>query len=166
MILSTLTVIVSCLAMPPIEISREATIYSFPLATMALKLKEQTALTPFNTFHKSSTLAAPGPSSQIPSPNADTIYVYAWFDLRNEPAVITTPDFGLDDRFYIWEFIDFETNVIDSISPRTYPNGSVLDIILKTKSQTLPLDKSLGSNTKIIESYSPIVWMVHLYEKN
>ncbi len=37
-------------------------------------------------------------------PNVDTYYSYGWFDLSEEPIVVSLPDFG--DRYYVYQLTD------------------------------------------------------------
>jgi hypothetical protein len=83
------------------EIATSAYIYAYPLIMMELTRRastnvadtQQFAKAPMNQF--SSVPAFPDASfTEIARPNADTLYSLLWFDVSNEPLLITVPDSG------------------------------------------------------------------------
>jgi hypothetical protein len=36
--------------------------------------------------------------------NRDTLYSFGWFDLSDEPYIVSLPDFG--DRYFVWQLTD------------------------------------------------------------
>lgn len=69
----------------------------------------------FGTFRHYSAPSTPA-NTDIVTPNNDTPYSWAWFDLRAEPWVITVPAV---DRYYVLPFHDLDTSYIGYIGART-----------------------------------------------
>ena len=101
----------------------EAYVFGYPLVTMEYTRRVLTnAATPAGT-------AAPMgqfvrmrqyPNAQfraVTAPNADTLYTTAWFDVDEEPWVISVPDMG--DRYFLLPMLDGWTNVFASPGSRT-----------------------------------------------
>lgn len=134
----------------------DATIYGYPFVVMAQKMHEQVEkVGGFNKIFVSPSLSNPQ-ESQIPSPNGDTLYIYSWIDLRSAPVVFNAPN--ITDRFYIFEFMDFSTNIITSLSPRTTNPFSSTSVIIKRND-----DKDVvadDAKTAVVASYSDYVWLV------
>ena len=95
-------------------IAEEAYVYAFPMMenyrTMYVQAIDKTApgySAPFNQFiHKTELL---GPEfKDIVRPNNDTLYSFAWLDLRAQPVVITVPE--IEDRYYSVQLIDMFTH--------------------------------------------------------
>jgi hypothetical protein len=96
------------------SIAEEAYVYAFPMMenyrTMYVQAIDRTAPgygAPFNEFkHKTRLL---GPEFQdIVRPNNDTMYSFAWLDLRAQPIVITVPK--IEDRYYSVQLVDLFTH--------------------------------------------------------
>jgi len=103
-------------------IAEEAYIYAFPMMenyrTMYVQAINRTAsgyTGGFNALlHKSELL---GPEfKDIVRPNNDTMYSFAWLDLRSQPVVITVPE--IKDRYYSVQLIDMFTHNFDYIGTR------------------------------------------------
>ncbi len=58
--------------------------------------------------------------TDVVSPNADTLYSFAWLDLSDSPVVFSLPDTG--DRYYVMQFLDAWTNDFASLGSRTTGN--------------------------------------------
>ena len=103
-------------------IAEEAYIYAFPMMenyrTMYVQAIDRTAPgygAPFNEFaHKTELL---GPEfKDIVRPNNDTMYSFAWLDLRAQPIVITVPE--IKDRYYSVQLVDMFTHNFGYIGTR------------------------------------------------
>jgi hypothetical protein len=103
-------------------IAEEAYIYAFPMMenyrTMYVQAIDRTAPgygAPFNEFaHKDELL---GPEfKDIVRPNNDTMYSFAWLDLRAQPVVITVPE--IKDRYYSVQLVDMFTHNFGYIGTR------------------------------------------------
>ncbi|GAA1357818.1 DUF1254 domain-containing protein [Streptomyces beijiangensis] len=55
-------------------------------------------------------------NTDVVTPNNDTPYSWAWFDLRAEPWVVTVPAV---DRYYVLPFHDLDTSYVGYIGART-----------------------------------------------
>lgn len=98
----------------------QATIFGYPLQGMYRRLTEEvltpaTRKAPFNAWFHYRALATPE-VSPFPAPNNDTLYSTAWLDLRNGPAILSTPDTG--GRFYVIQVLDMATETIANIGQR------------------------------------------------
>jgi hypothetical protein len=84
-------------------IAEEAYIWGLPL-WLQEKYLERTRQggTPVNRFSLSTQLARP--EDRNVGPNVDTLYGFAWVDLKAEPLVLHVPD--TNDRYYCIQFID------------------------------------------------------------
>jgi len=103
-------------------IAEEAYIYAFPMMenyrTMYVQTIDRTApgyTGPFNELvHKTELL---GPEfKEIVRPNNDTMYSFAWLDLRAQPIVITVP--AIKDRYYSIQLVDMFTHNFGYIGTR------------------------------------------------
>jgi len=100
----------------------QAYIYGYPLVEMyrtreAMALRpENPNYAPINQFDHMRHLLGPE-FTDVVSPNNDTLYSTAWLELGPEPIVLHVPP--TDGRYYVFQLIDFYTNVIDSVGSRT-----------------------------------------------
>ena len=103
-------------------IAEEAYIYAFPMMenyrTMFVQAIDRSApgyMGGFNELvHKSELL---GPEfKDIVRPNNDTMYSFAWLDLRAQPVVITVPK--IENRYYSVQLVDMFTHNFDYIGTR------------------------------------------------
>ncbi|KAI8908597.1 hypothetical protein EDD86DRAFT_19865 [Gorgonomyces haynaldii] len=137
----------------PVALAVDPTAYSAAIYGWAnLKLAETyynfTSKSSVNTLQHTRTLA--GPESTIPVTNSDTLYSSAFLDLRQDAIAIQVP--RIEDRYYMHQFLDFDTNVIGSASPRNHPIGSYNLTIVHGAVQQLP------ENAIVFNSSTPIVW--------
>jgi len=103
-------------------IAKEAYIYAFPMMenyrTMYVQAIDRMAPgygAPFNELaHKTELL---GPEfKDVVRPNNDTMYSFAWLNLRAQPIVITVPE--IKDRYYSVQLVDMFTHNFDYIGTR------------------------------------------------
>jgi hypothetical protein len=103
-------------------IAEEAYVYAFPMMenyrTMYVQAIDRTAPEYAGSFnqlvHKTELL---GPEfKDIVRPNNDTMYSFAWLDLRAQPIVITVP--AIKDRYYSVQLIDMFTHNFAYIGTR------------------------------------------------
>ncbi len=86
-------------------------------------------------------------------PNNDTLYSITWFDLSQEPQIISAPEMG--NNYYVLPFMDAWTNVFSTVGTRTSGN----------QSQTFALvgpdwKGDLPSPLQRIDSPTNMVWMI------
>jgi DNA sulfur modification protein DndE len=105
------------------EIGTEVYIYGYPLVTseitrrvMTNTVKPEGQRAPMNQFINLKTF--PDPSyKDFTTPNADTLYSFAWIDLSTEPLVLYLPD--EDNRYYLMPFLSAWTDVFAVPGTRT-----------------------------------------------
>lgn len=69
----------------------------------------QQTLAPVNRLFRFRELLTPATVGALRAPNADTLYLSGWFDLRQEPIVIRAPDTA--GRYYTLAITDFDGEV-------------------------------------------------------
>lgn len=108
--------------------AQDAFIYGYPMVDLynilhkyAVDRSSPEYKAPLNALYNTRYLATPADKAII-APNQDTLYSYAWLDLRAEPLVISVPPF--EDRRYVSLMLsDLYTYIIGYVSPRT--NGQL-----------------------------------------
>jgi hypothetical protein len=109
-------------------VASDAYVYGYPLVTMEMTRRVIT-----NVVAPEGTRAPMGqviklreyPNASfrdVTAPNADTLYTTAFFDVGDEPWVLSTPDFG--DRYYLLPFLDGWTEVFEVPGTRTSGEGA------------------------------------------
>jgi hypothetical protein len=111
------------------EIAVEAYLYTFPLVTMELTRRQVTNVPtigiksgrgPMNALHHKREY--PDASFRdVVRPNFDTLYSFAWMDLRREPMIVSIPDNR--ERYYLMPLMDMWTEVFASPGSRTNGHG-------------------------------------------
>jgi hypothetical protein len=96
-----------------------AYIYAYPLVLM--EVTKHSMVRPdsgvgINQFTHVGVLPTPA-FKDIVRPNVDTLYSFAWLDLKKEPLILSVPDTA--GRYYLLELMDAWTNVCASIGKRT-----------------------------------------------
>jgi len=104
-------------------IAKDAYIYAFPMMesyrTMYVQAVDRTApgyRGPFNELTHMTELLGPE-FEDVVRPNNDTMYSFAWLDLRAQPMVISVPE--ISDRYYSVQLIDMFTHNFAYIGTRT-----------------------------------------------
>ncbi|MEH6891115.1 DUF1254 domain-containing protein [Bacillus sp. JJ864] len=100
------------------SIGMQAYIYGFPLLVIN-RMKQLTAPLEndlvLNQFVYKEELA--NPTDQfIVSPNVDTLYMYAWLDVSEQPVILHVPN--THDRYYTVQLLDAWTNTFANIGRR------------------------------------------------
>lgn len=94
----------------------ESYIYGYPLVLMNVtKQNMLSSGSRINTFSHQLTPITPDFNTLV-SPNADTLYSFAWLDLKKEPVVLHVPN--TDGIFYSMDMLDPWTNVFKNIGTR------------------------------------------------
>src|SRR5512136_2902933 len=108
-------------------IAQEAFIYGYPLVDMynilhkyAVDQESPEYKAPLNMIYNMRRLMTPADKA-IVAPNQDTLYSYAWLDLRTEPIVVSVPPFA-EDRYVSLMLSDLYTYIIGYVSPSTNGN--------------------------------------------
>ncbi|WP_299072246.1 DUF1254 domain-containing protein [uncultured Paraglaciecola sp.] len=95
---------------------------------------------------------------QVVRPNNDTLYSNAWFDLSQEPMIISVPDI---ERYYVLPFMDAWTNVFGFIGSRTTGNQAGDYALVGPDFEGV-----LPDNIQRITAPTNMVWMIgriHVY---
>jgi hypothetical protein len=148
------------------EVATSAYIYAYPLILMEMTRRVSTNVAdtshfgraPMNQFGH--VPAFPDASfTDVVRPNADTLYSLMWFDVSNEPLVISVPDSG--DRYYLLPMLDMWTDVFAVPGKRTTGTGAqVLAISGPDWKGQLPAEAML------IQSPTAIGWIIGRTQTN
>ncbi|MFT3803953.1 MAG: DUF1254 domain-containing protein [Burkholderiaceae bacterium] len=107
----------------------EAYTYAYPAVLMdmtrrvrsnAVEPDTVTRRSPMNRFAHAEAYAN-ADARDVVRPNADTLYSSLWYDVGQEPLVITVPDMG--DRYHVIPFMDMWTDVFAAVGTRSTGNG-------------------------------------------
>jgi hypothetical protein len=141
------------------DIATNAYIYAYPLILMELTRRTQTNVAdtrqlgkaPMNQFMNFP--AFPDATyKDVVRPNVDTLYSLMWFDVSEEPLLISVPDSG--GRYYMLPMLDMWTDVFVSPGKRTTgTSAQVLAIAGPRWQGQLPADATL------IHSPTAIGWI-------
>lgn len=111
----------------PREIAAEAYIYGYPLVLMDVTRQVATNVprptqdaAPLNQLGNKRSFPDANFTTVV-SPNADTLYTFAYLDVSREPRVLSVPEMG--KRYYLMQMLDAWTNVFASVGTRTSGNG-------------------------------------------
>ena len=97
--------------------------------------------------------------TDVVSPNADTLYSFAWLDLAKEPMVLSVPEMG--KRFYMMELMGAWTDVFASPGSRTTGSGKGdFAIVGPGWKGTLP------AGIKSLQSPTDVVWLIGRTQTN
>lgn len=140
-------------------LATDAYIYGYPLVTMEMTRRVVTNVAkPEGTHAPMGQLIRlreyPNASfHDVTAPNADTLYTTAFFDVGNEPWVLSIPD--MKDRYYLMPMLDGWTNVFQVPGKRTTGTGA------QTYAITGPgWSGTLPPEVKQLRSPTHIVWLL------
>jgi len=140
-------------------LATDAYVYGYPLVTMELTRRVITNV--------AAVQGTRGPMGQIiklrqypdasfrdvTAPNADTLYTTSFFDVGQEPWVLSIPD--MKDRYYLMPLLDGWTDVFEVPGKRTTGTGA------QTYAVTGPgWTGTLPSGVKELKSPTNIVWLL------
>ena len=110
------------------RIAEDAYLFGFPIVLMEVTRRLTTNVPagikpgfgPMNLFTHMVAFP-PGDFKEVVRPNFDTLYSILWFDLSEEPIVVSVPDTA--GRYYMLPFMDMWTDVFALVGRRTTTNG-------------------------------------------
>jgi hypothetical protein len=103
----------------------DAYTYAFPMVLMELTRRVSTNVAqpdvtaqhaPMNQFVHLSKLADAA-FTDVVRPNADTLYSLLWYDVSDEPLIVSTP--AVADRYFVLPIMDMWTDVFATLGTRT-----------------------------------------------
>ncbi len=111
------------------RIAEDAYLYFFPLVLMDVTRRitvnvpagVRPGFGPMNRFTHMRAFP-PGNFKEVVRPNFDTLYSPLWFDLREEPVVVSVGDTG--GRYYMLPMLDMWTDVFAVVGSRTTGTGA------------------------------------------
>ena len=106
------------------RIAQDAYLFGFPIVLMDTTRRVTTSVPaglrpgfgPMNLFTHMQAFP-PGDFKEVVRPNFDTLYSILWFDLRDEPMVVSVPDTA--GRYYMLPFMDMWSDVFALVGRRT-----------------------------------------------
>ena len=148
------------------DIATSAYIYAYPLILMELTRRIGTNVADTRQFSKApmnqfaNLPAFPDATfTDVVRANVDTLYSLMWFDVAQEPLLISVPDSG--GRYYLLEMCDMWTDVFDSPGKRTTgTSAQVLAIAGPGWQGQLP------AGTTLIHSPTAIGWIIGRTQTN
>ena len=148
------------------EIATSAYIYAYPLIMMELTRRIATNVADTRQFSKApmnqfATLPAfpDATFTDVTRANVDTLYSLMWFDVSQEPMLISVPDSG--GRYYLLPMCDMWTDVFDSPGTRTSGNNAqILAIAGPGWQGQLPAEATL------IRSPTALGWVIGRTQTN
>jgi hypothetical protein len=147
------------------DAATDAYIFGYPLVLMDLTRQAMTNFAkpgengaPINQLGNKRTFPEPADTAVV-SPNADTLYSFAFLDLTREPMLLSVPETG--KRYYLMQMLDAWTNVFAAPGTRTTGSGKCdFAIVGPTSKGALPDD------VKVIKSPTSMVWIVGRTQTN
>jgi DNA sulfur modification protein DndE len=126
-------------------LAADAYVYAYPLVTMDVTRQVMTnceqpsgAHAPMGQFAHMRQYPTPQ-FTDVPSPNADTLYSTAWIDLSEEPYVLSLPD--MEGRYFLFPMLSAWSDVFVSLGTRTTGTEAKTFVITGPNWQgTLPKD--------------------------
>jgi hypothetical protein len=112
------------------EIAREIYQYAYPIVLMDVTMRQVTAVpnatavhgrAPINQFAYFRTYPD-ADARDVVRFNFDTLYSFAWADLRKGPVILSVPDTG--GRYYLVPTLDMWSDVFSSLGSRTTGTGA------------------------------------------
>jgi hypothetical protein len=143
------------------ELAIEAHQYLYPLVLMDVTRRQATGVqtadevvgrAPPNTFAHLRCFP-PVDYHDVPRPNLDVLYSFAWLDVTAGPVILSIPDAG--DRYYTLPMYDMWSDVFASPGTRTSGNGPAEYALVETGWRG-----DLPDHARRIEAPTPYVWII------
>ncbi|WP_346840072.1 DUF1254 domain-containing protein [Microbulbifer sp. SAOS-129_SWC] len=148
-------------------LARRVYLYAYPLVVMDITMRQATSVpnaetapmrAPVNQF--AHFREYPGADARdVVRFNFDTLYSFAWLDLRDGPQVLSLPDSG--GRYYLMPMLDMWTDVFAVPGTRTTGNGAGNFAIVAPDWQG-----QLPAGVDLIRAPTPIIWIMGRTQTN
>lgn len=149
------------------QIAFEAYQYLYPIVLMDVTRRQAVNVpdaqarpmrAPHNEFTHYRSYPA-GDSREVVRFNFDTLYSFAWLDLRDEPIVLSVPD--SHGRYYLTPILDMWTDIFVVPGTRT-TRGEARDFLLAAPSWTGTVPDGL----EVVTAPTPVVWVMGRTQTN
>lgn len=149
------------------KVAVDAYLYAYPLVTMEFTRRQMTNVpdahtallrAPANQFAHAREYPA-ADSKDVVRFNFDTLYSFAWLDLRNGPVVLHTPD--APDRYYLTPMLDMWTDIFAVPGSRN-TLGEARDFLIAPPGWT----GDVPSGLDLIVAPTPHVWVMGRTQSN
>jgi len=147
------------------DIAIEAYIFGYPLVLMGVTCQLGTNVAragensaPLNQFGYKRSFPD-DTFTTVVSPNADTLYSFAFLDLSKEPMVLSVPEMG--NRYYLMQMVDAWTNVFAAPGTRTTGNRKDNFVIVGPGRRG-----NLPEGVHVIKSPTSMVWIIGRTQTN
>lgn len=149
------------------KVAVDAYLYAYPLVTMELTRRQMTNVpdahsallrAPLNQFSHAREYPA-AESREVVRFNFDTLYSFAWLDVRTRPVVLSVPDAG--DRYYLTPMLDMWTDIFAVPGSRN-TLGKARDFLLVGPGWQGEVPKGLD----LIVAPTPFVWVMGRTQAN
>lgn len=149
------------------KVAVDAYLYAYPLVTMEFTRRQMTNVPDANT----TLLRAPAnqfahareypaaDSQDVVRFNFDTLYSFAWLDLREGPVVLRTPD--APDRYYLTPMLDMWTDIFAVPGSRN-TRGEACDFLIAPPAWS----GEVPSELDLIVAPTPQVWVMGRTQSN
>jgi hypothetical protein len=143
------------------ELAIEAHQYLYPLVLMDVIRRQATSVdtadeilgrAPANTFAHLRSFP-PVAFHDVPRPNLDVLYSFAWIDVTAGPVILSVPDAG--DRYYTLPVYDMWSDVFASPGTRTSGNSPAVYALVETG-----WVGELPADARRIDAPTPYVWVI------
>lgn len=147
------------------DLANEAYVFGYPLVLMDVSRQAMT------NVPKTGQMAAPinqlgnmrsfpdETMTKVVSPNADTLYTFAFLDLAKEPMILSVPEMGR--RYYLMQMLDAWTNVFACPGTRTTGSRKAhFAIIGPRRTGNLP------DGVSVIRSPTSLAWIIGRTQTN
>jgi hypothetical protein len=147
------------------KLASDAYIYGYPLVIMDVTRRVTTCVpkpegtkVPVNQI--SHLRAFPDYTfTDVVSPNADTLYSFAWLHLSQEPMILSVP--AANNRYYLMQMLDAWTNVFASVGTRTTGSSKANFAVVGPR-----WTSHLPAGVVEIRAPSNMVWMIGRTQTN
>ena len=149
------------------KLAVDAYLFAYPLVTMEISRRQMTNVpdadtdllrAPLNQFSHAREYPA-ADSKDVVRFNFDTLYSFAWLDVRAEPVVLSVPD--APDRYYLTPMLDMWTDIFAVPGTRT-TLGKGRDFLIASSSWR----GQVPDGVELLVAPTPYVWVMGRTQSN